>query len=281
MDREPVYSTHRPVQLATPERKETKGRGRHKRSLSESRESERERGKVKEEREGRKEREGGRRLGHEEGRLTDIAALCYLLTHTHTHVDVGRRTHSARLCTAQLLLFFFPILSPESRPPSFSSPLSERTRETERGGRGGGKRTRRRRRRRGGNNPLLSRHTAERDKERRVKKRERDSSFLFYFAVSCGPSASERLTGTAHVRELGEILVPRKVTPPSPLVSLSFHPHMSVSFSLSAILKSSSPHQPLLSTSVLCVSYLSVSVSVPVAGFLLLSGSQRGKKKTH
>lgn len=84
VDREPVYSTHRPVQPATPERKETKGRGRHKRSLSESRESERERGKVKEEREGRKEREGGRRLGHEEGRLTDIAALCYLLTHTHT-----------------------------------------------------------------------------------------------------------------------------------------------------------------------------------------------------
>lgn len=31
------------------------------------------------------------------------------------------------------------------------------------------------------------------------------------------PSASERLTGTAHVRELREILVPRKVTPPASL----------------------------------------------------------------
>lgn len=58
VDREPVNRFHHPVQPATPEKKETKKRGRQeKRRFSERRESER--GKVKEEKEGRKGREEG------------------------------------------------------------------------------------------------------------------------------------------------------------------------------------------------------------------------------
>lgn len=41
--------------------------------------------------EGRKEREGGRRLRHEEGRLTDIAALSI---NSHTHTQGHRQTHT-------------------------------------------------------------------------------------------------------------------------------------------------------------------------------------------
>lgn len=150
MDPEPVFSFHHPVQPATPERKGTKGRGRQKGASVTA-------GKVKERQgeggEGRKEREGGRRLGHEEGRLTDIAALA-ISSHTHTHRR--RQTHILSQivhCTVAAL-FFNPLRSFVFHP--FFSSEQEDKRDTERGGRGGGERTRRRRRRRGGSNPLLS-----------------------------------------------------------------------------------------------------------------------------
>lgn len=58
------------------------------------------------------------------------------------------------------------------------------------------------------------------------------------------PSASERLTGTAHVRELGEILVPRKVTPPSSL-SLSII-SSSALYAFSSPLFSNSINPPII-----------------------------------
>lgn len=119
------------VQPAASVKRETKGRGRLKDTSVTP-------GKVKERQgeggEGRKEREGGRSQWHEEGRLTDIAGLA-ISSHTHTHTYRHRQTdthaHSARLFSAQCLLFFVLCGALSS---ILSSPLSKRTGETQREG---------------------------------------------------------------------------------------------------------------------------------------------------
>lgn len=63
--------------------------------------------------EGRKEREGGGRLKHEEGRLTDIAGITIS---SHTHIDVGSCIlRQTGCCTVAGLLLSF--VGP--CPPSF------------------------------------------------------------------------------------------------------------------------------------------------------------------
>lgn len=102
---------------------------------------------MKEEKEGRKGREEGRRLGHEEGRLTDIAALA-TSSNTHTHTPAQAETHTLCQivhCTVAALFFFF--LNPLQRlvlHPFFSSKREdkrhreEEEEEEEGKGRGGG-----------------------------------------------------------------------------------------------------------------------------------------------
>lgn len=70
---------------------------------------------MKEEKEGRKGREEGRRLGHEEGRLTDIAALAI------THIDVGRHTHTHTFSQIVQCCSFFIVSLSLVLHPFFSS----------------------------------------------------------------------------------------------------------------------------------------------------------------
>lgn len=79
---------------------------------------------------GRKGREAGR-LGHEEGHLTDIAAIA-INTHIHTHTCRHRQTHTCTLswigpCTVAAL--FYPLLSLVLHP--FFSSEQEDKRDTE------------------------------------------------------------------------------------------------------------------------------------------------------
>lgn len=105
--------------------------------------------------EGKGGREGGRRLEHEEGRLTDIAAVAFS---SYKHISRGRPRQSG-LCTLAALSLF----SVEPRTPSLSS-YSSSSKRIER------RTTRRRRRRKGGSNHLLScSQTHSRERERAAK----------------------------------------------------------------------------------------------------------------
>lgn len=160
VDRQLVNSFHHPVQPAAAQRREAKGGGRQKGAAVKA-------GKVRQRQgeggEGRKEREGGRRLRHEEGRLTDIAALAIS---SHTQNDIGRLTHTHTQTDCALHGSCSFIILCGALSSILSSPQSERTRETQRERR---KRRRREKGRGGGeggeavtlSSPLL-RNTAER-----------------------------------------------------------------------------------------------------------------------